>query len=350
MQNPCLLALALSVTALSGCAMFSPYTPVAEISCKAVPVPLPNTGRFESCHYSKEFEKNAQTTAYYSSGSVVTLAGVLGLGAYKSIVASSGHQYVALAAGGGALYGSGLALYKPTREQVWMAGSAALSCLDSYYQAFDPAVGEHYFNLLGAQKDSVQAEYLKALVIAEAYDEQYKANTRYLASYINKLMSTLQPTTAESYAAVAGAVKESVVGIKKDDFATTKATLTSKAGLKFALWVVGVIERDAEIREHKLEPQCKVFSSDFVIAEFPIDGKLKLKKDEKKTFTILDGSGFFSIKKTPDSASVLATFESTERVRKIVIEGKVVTTDPVFVTFIDSEPGVSRTFEVTVTP
>lgn len=343
--------LVIGVATLSGCALFSPYTPVAERFCTE-PEPLPGSGRAESCHFSKTFEFNAQSTAYFSSGSTVALAGVLGLGAYKSIVASSGHQFVALAAGGGALYGTGLALYKPTREQIWMGGSAALSCLDNFYRDLDPAVGTYYFNKLTAvQKQAIEVDYLRVLGLTEMYDDQYKANVRSLANSINRLISTLQPTAAESYSAVSGAIGDATDDINKGQFKmklAPGAQAISEDARRLSIWMSDAINRHKDITDNHLKPQCAIFSSDFVIADFPSDGKLTIKKDTKKQYTILDGSGFFNIKKSPDSTNVVAKFVSENKVRLIIIEGKAVTTEPIFVTFIDSETGISRTLEVTV--
>ncbi len=353
-------AFAICIVIVNGCAMLSPYTPVAEHFCTptpSIPKPKDGSGRAESCHFSQIFERNAQNTAYFSSTSTIALAGILGLGAYKAIVASSGHQYVALAAGGGALYGTGLALYKPTREQVWMRGSAALSCIDEFYSDFDPAVGEYYYQkLIQKQRDSIKLEYLTAMFIVGLYNEQYIANVRKLASSANSILSTLQPTTEQSYSAVRSSIDETVAGIPKDNLRAklkTEEPLSdenNEAALALSAWIYRAIEQHKKIQTENLKPQCSILNSDFVIAEFPVDGKLKLKKDSEEKYTILDGSGFFTIKKSPDSASVLARFDSSNKVRLIVIEGKAVTAEPIFVTFIDSDSGVSRTLEVTVEP
>lgn len=350
-------ALAICLATVNGCAMLSPYTPVAERFCNSIPPPRDASGRAESCHFSQTFENNAQNTAYFSSTSTIVLAGALGLGAYKSIVASSGHQYVALAAGGGALYGTGVALYKPTREQVWMGGSAALSCIDNFYSDLDPAVGEYYYKkLTPEQRAKISTEYLSIMFLAEMYDDQYKANVQNLAKSINQLLSTLQPTTAQSYSTVKTSINESIASISKSELTTklviseTQDAENNKAVLALANWMVRAFERHTQIKTNHLKPECSIFSSDLVVAEFPLDGKLKLKKDAKQQYTILDGSGLLTIKKSPDSTNVVAKLESSNNIRSFVIEGKAITTEPIFVTLIDSNSGASRTLEVTVEP
>lgn len=338
--------------ALQACSILSPYTPVAEVYCSETTgdsKPDPKSGKEMACHFSREYESKAVTASYYSSTSTIALAGVLGLGAYKAAVASSGHQYLALAAGGGALYGTGLALYKPTREQIWMGGSAAMSCLMDFYSVFDTT---EVSKLYGESKELLvdyKDTYNAAIKIAGKYDEQMKANIRIVANSVNRLQSNLQPTTAESYAAVSTAIEDSIPTPKQDLDAPPPTPITDPKALAVINWTASVNERHQEIQGNSLKPQCSIFSSDFVIAGFPSNGKLTIKVGETKNYQILDGSGFFTIKSSPESTAIESKFESNNGIRSIVLKGKTKTTAPVFLTFIDSDTGVSRTLEVTVT-
>ena len=335
--------------ALQACSILSPYTPVAEVYCSETTgdsKPDPKSGKEMACHFSREYESNAITASYYSSTSTIALAGVLGLGAYKAAVASSGHQYLALAAGGGALYGTGLALYKPTREQIWMGGSAAMSCLIEFYSVFDTKEAVELYGKNHTALEPYEGRYNAAIKIAHKYDLQMKTNIRITANAVNRLQSNLQPTTAESYKAVSDAVQESMPSkdknLRLDDNVDPNV-------LAVINWIDSVEERHAEIQRDSLKPQCSIFSSDFVIAGFPSNGKLTIKIGETKNYQILDGSGFFTIKSSPESTAIESKFESNNGIRSIVLKGKTKTTAPVFLTFIDSDTGVSRTLEVTVT-
>jgi len=173
-----------------------------------------------------------------------------------------------------------------------------------------------------------------------------KTNIRITANAVNRLQSNLQPTTAESYKAVSDAVQESMPSkdknLRLDDNVDPNV-------LAVINWIDSVEERHAEIQRDSLKPQCSIFSSDFVIAGFPSNGKLTIKIGETKNYQILDGSGFFTIKSSPESTAIESKFESNNGIRSIVLKGKTKTTAPVFLTFIDSDTGVSRTLEVTVT-
>lgn len=334
---------------LQACSILSPYTPVAKVYCpkiKGNSKPDPKSGKEMACHFSREYESNAITASYYSSTSTIALAGVLGLGAYKAAVASSGHQYLALAAGGGALYGTGLALYKPTREQIWIGGSAAMSCLIDFYSAFDTEKAAGLYKRKHAAIGAYKERYDAAIKIASMYNQQMAINVKTAAYAINRLQSNLQPTTAESYKAVASAIDESMP-TKPAGVAAT--TVEDQEALAIIDWIDSVEKRHEEITTKSLKPKCSIFSSDFFIANFPSNGTLTLKTGTTEKYQILDGSGFYTIKSSPDSTAIESKFESNNGIRSIVLKGKTKTTAPVFLTFIDSDTGVSRTLEVTVT-
>lgn len=368
----------------SGCTVFSPYIPSAKIerelaSCKPVVtidstktevdkklVSRTTTTTEHKCNTStknlsltlqEEFQASATSLSRASNTTVLTIASLLGFGAYKGITDGGKSQIAALGAGAGTLYGLHSTMYTPTREQLYQRAVKSLICLDDLYADIDPAKGEslakRYKTL--PKWAYYQDRYDSAYELAVMHENSYRSRVMQAAADLNILLSNGQPSAAESYARVSSAIKTKIADIAPQDEKNLLLLLVPERDFPdLARWVART-----EIASKKINlnnPDSCNLSSLPVLRVLGVDnqGTIELKKGETRTLPITNNSSVISTNIYPtgndsDKDAVTSMLVSEGGAFAIRLEAKKITKDAIAVKLTDAGNGnVSTIFFVTV--
>ncbi|MHC8334112.1 hypothetical protein [Pseudomonas sp. LB3P25] len=369
-----LFASAVTCSLLTSCALFNPYISTATIEKREKSNPtydLSNALR-------AKFESNAQQLAYWQSGSTAVIAGLLGLGAYKGVTGGGSHQIAALAAGSGVIYGTSTALYSPSKEQIYIAGAAALLCLDEQYSWFDSEAGAKLYLELLALDSTAEADFKvgfgEAYSIAVQQESSYKTNVLTVGTQVNSLVAGQQPTAELSYAHVSSAISTAFVSPSSEPKTDAPKTIFWKATsstakpvcdqacmqerekrikeLRFALtnWINATNYRNARLTTD----QCSVLGEDSLSITGVRQGTPEvLDVGSKTTYPILNTTGrlgaFVKSSKAAEQGAVTAKITTQNGLFFVEVEGVSATTVPVNVYVSDYGKGrATKGFQVTV--
>lgn len=374
------VALALACFLLTSCALFNPYVSTASIEqCKKS-----NSVYDLSCALRAKFENNAAGLAYWQSGSTVLLAGMLGLGGYKGITGAGSHQIAALAAGGGVIYGTSTALYRTSKEQVYISGVAALLCLDNHYRLFDSTAGADLFRKLLELDSTAETEFRTAFIeaysIAVEREASYKTKVLTVGTQVNALIAGQQPTAGVSYAHVSSAISAAFVSSpdtqkpgepEKNVWARAFSLLSPLGDQKrfkereerarqikqlradLANWINSMVKLNTWL-DTTASDQCSVLGEDSLSITGVTQGKPEaLEAGLKNTYPILNTTGrlaaFVKAPKATEQGAVTAKIITENGLFFVEVEGVSVTTAPANVYVSDYGKGrATKGFQVTV--
>lgn len=383
------LALALAIiTPISGCTIFSPYIPSAKIErelneCKPSisssstqsvkdgnKTTTTTTRKTSICNSSakrlsqrlrEEYQASAASLSRTTNTASLTMAGLLGLGAYKGITDGGKHQIAALAAGAGTLYGLQSALYKPTREQLYQRAVKALVCLDDIYADIDPNKGadlaEKYMSdeSWGVYED----RYLSAYEIAVTHENSYRSRIHDISADLNILLADDQPTPEENLAKINSAISGQVAGIAtggeggNQKFLPLNNTVYSTPYKDLERWVVRTIFANNRITA-KNPDSCNMKNLPVIrVLGVENQGLLELTTGETRTLPITNNSNVIAINTYPndsaDKDAISTLLISEQGAFAARIEAKVATNKPVLVKITDAGNGnISTVFQIKV--
>lgn len=375
---------------MTGCTLFSPYVPSAKIEreiteCQPLktitskdvkPVNKKITKKTVTTHTTKfcdistralsrkfqeRFQGNAASLSRTSNTTVLTIAGLLGVGAYNGITDGGKNQIAALGAGAGTLYGLHTAMYTPTREQLYQRAVKALVCLDEFYSDISPETGENIAKLYRNHPNwpNYQERYDSAYELATFHDNSYRGRVRGVAADLNILLSNAQPAPTESYAKVSSAITGEIADIKvmqsgQHELHPQQMSNIASLFSKLERWVVRVQLADKRINQNNPDscnlqgaPAIKVLGVEHM-------GSVTMKVGETSTRPITNASTMLSSAIYPtgpaaDKESISSLLVSEGGNFAIRLEAKKKTTKPVTVKITDhGNGGLSAVFSVTV--
>ncbi|MGB4074142.1 hypothetical protein [Pseudomonas sp.] len=332
------------ITLTSSCVILDPYIPTTKIEVDTIEVKHPV--KLLSQKYRKKFESYASELSQVSNSATVALAGLLGFGGYKGVTGGGGHQIAALGAGAGVTYGLHGALYKPSREQIYLSGVSALNCIDKLYSGFDSGRGEDLAKNYLDDTDwlSYKDRYYAALIMVRKYEDEYKSRVLDVPATINVMLSAEQPSPEQSYAFISSVITSNIPA--------PKAVVPKVAA---ALGGATSLYPDLEDWVSQSEQLSTAFK-DNPSKECPIAGGLaprivkvgdslitKLNANSVTQFPIQNTSGVIGVSAKPQDATDKNALETKILADKgefsIEINAKTKTTKPIFITVVDYGKG-----------
>jgi hypothetical protein len=369
-------------TTLTSCALFNPYISTTDFSDTADG----QDGYSLSSEMRQRFENNARALAYWQSGSTVAIAGLLGLGAYKGVTSGGSHQIAALAAGGAVVYGTSSALYRPTTEQIYIAGTSALLCIDKQYRGFNPKIGLQLYTNLAVLDEGeagmLEETFNQAYSIAVKRENQYKANVIDIGVQVNSIIAGQQPSAEQSYAHVSGAITAGVKPpvtagtpdespklaseLSATEWALTSGTLgeikqakNAKAivAAKVALnsWIKETTSLNDELGPKNSE-QCLVAADDAIaVTGVSEEGIEELEIGSSRAYPIVNTTGrlaaFVKAPRASEQGSITAKITTENNLYFVEVTAVAATTSPAVVYITDYGKGRStKGFQVSVKP
>ena len=393
-------AIALLALPAGGCTLLSPYVPSAKIEAELLEcVPKQSTQTINpdpkvvkdsnnnittttttviykrtehTCNTSttklsnelqQYFQSSAASLSRTSNTATITIAGLLGFGAYKGVTDGGKSQIAALAAGAGTLYGAQNALYTPTREQLFQRGVKALSCLDGFYADITPEKGEKLAELYrvtqAANWPSYEERYNAAYELAVFHANSYRERVRGVAAELNILLSNAQPTPAESKAKISSAINHEIPKATKNPENGEKMTLDQQAAFsgnfpKLERWVKRI--EFANNRINKNNPDTCNLQDIPVIRILGIDnqGSVTMAPGTTSTYPIANTSSLLTSAVYPtgpetDKQAISAILISEGGSFAIRLEAKSATQEPVVIKITDNgNGGLSTSFTLDV--
>lgn len=346
-------------TLLSSCVVFNPYISTAEIEEKVIGTSN-SPPKMLSRSYRKKFESYASELSQISKGTTVVLAGLLGLGGYKGVTDGGSHQFAALGAGAGVTYGLHRALYKPSREQIYMGGANALICIDRVYEGFDSSLGKKlaskYYSddLWPAYAD----RFYTTLSMVQQYETEYKYRVLAVPALINKQLSTEQPSAEQSYAFISSAISLNTPSLSSapTPAAGEVSMPIENPAQKFSDLEDWVAQSEQLDTAYKANPNKDCPTSGNlapIIVRQNNEAITKLSVNSKSQFPIQNTSGSLASSITPQNSNDKDAIETKILVDKgvfsIEIDAKAKTNKPIWVTVVDyGNGGVTSGFWVTI--
>lgn len=366
----------------SGCTIFSPYVPSAKIERELTKCPPAESTRTEepskdgkkittktttyTCNTStkelsirlqERFQSNAASLSRTSNTTVLTIAGLLGVGAYKGITDGGRSQIAALGAGAGTLYGLHSAIYTPTREQLYQRAVKSLICLDVLYADIDPGTGEalakKYTNHSNWYR--YKARYESAYELSVTHENSYRGRVKQVPAELNILLSNSQPSPAESHAKINSAITTKIEEISAPSGLKNLASFNAEKEFPdLVRWVDRT--KIASDRINTSNPDSCNLTDTPVLRVLGVanQGTITLKVDETRTLPITNNSSVISSNIYPtgtdaDKNAVSSVLISENGAFAIKLEAHRKPSKPVVVKLTDTGNGnVSTVFFVDV--
>lgn len=366
---------------LSSCALFNPAVNTGDIEHKY----RHSSGSEVSIQLAKELQSKAGQLAWWQAGSTVAMAGMIGLGGYKVATEGGTHQIAALIAGSATLYGTNMALYKPTREQMYAKTVSSLKCIDVAFIGFDTAIGlylkDEITKLSPATWETLDTSFIEAYAIAKRYDDQHKQLALQIVADLNVYLANMQPSPENTLGILKRSINQQITPIDQsqvqrvinndtftfaavagDNTETAKYKVTKLAEHRRKLktlvaemtaWIQG-IDKNQDTYDPNSIATCAGLNINFGIAGVAEGTTVSVAPGTTKTFQIIDTSGkleTFAIPRASNDAGTVSVSITTNNgiynLQVTALPQK--TTNPVGVTVKDNgKYGASVSFEVIV--
>lgn len=362
---------------LTSCALFNPSLGTATIEQNHPGA----SGAEISLQLKRALQSKSGQLAYWQAGSTVMMAGLLGFGGYKVVTDGGSHQVAALMAGGGALYGTNLALYKPTREGMYARAVSSIQCIDGAFSPFNTATGlslkDAIYRLSPTTWSTLDDSFQSAYSLASEYDHKYKQSVLQVATDLNVYLADMQPSPENTYRILTRAIGQQITKPDKGQVSQAITTQTSmfasniagssmdkaRASQERSIQLTNLVTRlyawiDSVESAHRSfnandVAACSGLSINFAIAGVTEGAAVTLSADSTATYQIIDTSGKLVAYALPidasDAGKVTTAITTSDGVFNLRLTATTQTTKPVRVTVKDNgKLGASVTFEVTV--